>query len=185
MRQLEDQEQTQLYVKYWETLEHELFKIETLQVYEETPGLKEYQGGDIETARKLMREFLLLDPASPYDKINKRDIKFRRVHIVELPLNPYLYFEIESYKISAQLGEDIFFALKEEVDKIEKPVEPQDLLIFDNKKVMLHYYDDAGNWQYGTLVEEPEELKKYIRLKGQLIKIATPMEKFLNKYNLT
>jgi hypothetical protein len=184
MRRLEDKEQFDLYVTYWEKLKEELFKLETLQVYEETPGLKEYQQGDIDTARKLMREFLLSDPTSPYEKIKKRGIKFRRVHIVELPLNPYLYFEIESYKISAQLGEEIFFVLKEDVDKIEKPIEPQDLLIFDNEKVMLHYYDEAGNWQYGALVEEPEEVKKYVKLKDQLIDIAIPMEKFLNKYKI-
>lgn len=182
-KRLTDEEDFDAYIANWETVEREFFKLEMLQRYEEPAALKEYQEGKIEQARRLMRENLLNDPASPYEKIERRGIRFRRVHVVELPLTPYLHFEIESYKISTELGEQIFFVLKEVADRLRMPVKLQDFLLFDDKKVMIQYHDeDKGRWLYSELIDDAREVADYVLVKEQLLSKAIPMGEFLEKY---
>lgn len=180
-------EDIEYYTKFWQVIEKEFFKLETLQVYDASfsPGWEEFCRGEIEQTRKLLRELLINDPARPYEKIKEKKIKFRRLHIVELPLSKYLYYEIESYHISLELGEEIFFISKQEVNMLEKPVEPQDLLLFDDKIVILQYYNSKGEYQYGELLDGWEEVRPYILLKQQLLSHALPMNEFLNLYKHT
>jgi hypothetical protein len=179
MRQLGDEEQTKLYIESWKLVKKEFFKLETLQIYEPTPGLQEFQKGEIEKARRLMKEFLLSDPAYPYEMIKKQGIKFIRLHIIDLPLSNYLKFEIESYKISAQLGEQIFFIKRENLKDLNLTLELKDFLMFDEKIVIVHQYDPQGVWQSSYLIEDPEEIAKYVSLKKILMTKATPMKEFL------
>jgi len=162
------------------------FKLETLQIYQidvESPQFQAYQKGNLEEARRITKGVLLSGLGKPYEKIKKKNIKFRRVHIVELPLSFYLRFELESYKISIELGEEIYLIPKEEAEKLKRSVEFQDFLMFDNKIVYLHYFDiPTGEWKYTELIDDPKEIKGYIQLKEQLLKKSLLVDQFLEKY---
>lgn len=172
----------------WEAIKEEFFKLETLQIYQidvKSPRFQSYQRGNLEETRKLMREVLLSHPTKPHEKIKEKNIKFRRVHIVELPLSFYIRFELESYKISIELGEEIYLISKEESEKLKRSVEFQDFLMFDNKRVYLLYFDSMSEWKYAELIDDPKEIKGYIHLKEQLLKKSLLMDQFLQKYKLT
>ncbi len=183
MRLTTDQQEFDVYVRHWEILKKDFFKLETLQMYADAPGFQEYQQGKIDEVRKLLKDSLLSDTASPHEKIKKIGIIFRRVHVIKLPLTSYLRYEIESYKISTQLGEQIFFMLEEDAIKLKREVEPRDFLLFDDKIVHLQYYDMlTGKWKYTELLKDQAEVRDYVNLKRQLLINAIPMYKFLQRY---
>ncbi len=178
MQKLEDQEEIDQYILEWRRLEKDFFKLETLQTYEPGSIQKVYYEGNLQKARSLIRKSLLSDPAMPYKKIKEQGIKFRRVHIIQLPLTPYLKYEMESYKISTELGEEIRIILKEDIANLEIPIKLQDFLMFDEKKVVLHFYNNEGHWQSGGLLEDPNEVVPYIQAKKILLSNSMPLESF-------
>ena len=181
-KRLTDKESRQTYINNWKSIKNDFFKLETLQIYEDDEALLEFKQGRFEEAKKIMRGFLATDPAKPYEKIKKRNIKFRRVHIIELPLTIYMKLEIESYKISIEFGEEIFFILKEQADRINKSVKFQDFLMFDDSVVVTHNYNKAGEWQYSELIDDVDVIKNYVNLKEKLLSQALPMDQFLQKH---
>lgn len=163
----------------WSFIGQVFFKLETLQTYETFDGWDEFQRGDVASARRLMKEFLLSDSARPYEKIQQRNVHFQRVHVVELPLSDYMQFEILSYEVSIELGEEISFISKESYEQVDKEASTEDFLLFDDRMVIQHRYDAGGNWQGSELVLDENKLEKYLTLKNRLLSKALPMRDFL------
>lgn len=174
-----------VYSEYWGTLQREFFKVETFQSYKasfEEPAFLAFRQGELDKARELLRQNLLRDPAAAYSKIRERGIAFRRVHIVDLPLTEYLKFEIESYRVSTELGEEISFALKDEVSKSALPAPLIDFLLFDDARLILHNYNASGEWNGAEVLTNGKEVSPYVALKGLLLDVAIPMEEFLRQH---
>ena len=132
-------------------------------------------------ALPILRESLLSDLAFPYKKIKEKGIKFRRVHIVDLPLTSYMQYELESYQISAELGEEIRIISMDTINNLEFPINLQDYLMFDEKIVVLHFYDNKAYWQSGVYIDNPEEVAPYVRAKELLLNNSVPLETFREK----
>ncbi len=77
MKLTTDQQDFDAYVAHWRTIKRDFFKLETLQIYADAHRFQEYQQGKIDEVRKLLKDSLLSDPASPYEKIKESGIIFR------------------------------------------------------------------------------------------------------------
>lgn len=181
-KKLVGDEDLEYYGKLWGSIEHEFFKLETFQTYDISlsPGWEEFERGEIDQTRKLLRELLMGD--SSYRIIKEKNVKFYRLHIVELPLSKYLRYEIESYNISIELGEEIYFISKEEVFKLKMSVLAQDMLLFDEKVLILQRHNQKGEYQDSELLENKSEVQPYVLLKKKLLLAALPMNEFLQSH---
>ena len=181
---LEGNEDFDYYVRFWESIKRDFFKLETLQEYDVSvsPGWPEFRGGQIEKAHELLKELLTQDPAKPYEAIKQKNIQFVRVHLVELPLSEYLHYEIESYWMSISLGEQIFFLLQSDAAKIESLVRLQDFLLFDDTAVIRQNYGAQGEYLHSEMLDETDDVHPYVLLKQSLLRHAVPMDTFLAKH---
>lgn len=168
-----------IFERLWAGLQSDFFKLETLQKYAmdtEDEVYKAFKAGDTEKVNKLFRDML----SSETDDTNS-SVKSSRIHIVTLPLSEYLMFEIESYKVSEELGESIYLveqsAAMAALNNIGVPI--KDFLMFDEKAVILHTFDDEGNLQYSELIGDQEEVSKYIQVRRVLEGISVPFREFL------
>jgi len=181
-----EEKEFSLFDKRWSELKHDFFKLETRQFYanEYSPGFKDFQDGKINLAglRGVLRKFLTEGHDSQYEKIRQGEIKYRRLHVVDLPLSPYLNYEIESYRISVEFGEQVFIITRSEVEKLPIPAELHDLLIFDDRYAHLQFYDEnTGLWKYTEVFEDPKQLADFVEEKNLLLENAHPLEEFLAK----
>lgn len=176
------------YKENWEKTHNEFFKLEALPVYQSDLELEEYKlfhQGELSRFREMTREALLQDPGQPYQKIAERGVDFIRVHVVELPLTPYLEFEIASYEVSLELGEKIYFISKEDAADLSLPTSLQDFLMFDESIVHLQFLNpESGEWQYTELLDEPEEVQEFVETKKKLLEHAKPMHDFLELHGI-
>ena len=118
-------------------------------------------------------------------EFKRRGIRFRRVHVVSLPLSVYLRFEMESYKIFEKMGESVYLIERKKFAKIAKPsgMRPMDLLATDECVFLVKYANvrnNIGGELVGSfLIDEPEKVKKYKGYVERILKKAVPLNKFL------
>jgi len=181
MKRLEKNELQPIFSTHWSELQDEFFKLETLQHYieEEVESYNLYLRGRKNEARKLLQK-AISSQAPLYENTRNRGVSMLRLHIVDLPLSPYISYELESYKISRRFGEEIYFVTTETVDTIDTVTPPQDLLMFDERFIILHSYDRDGFLQYSDLLEDPSEVQPFVTLKKQLLAEAMSFDEFLD-----
>lgn len=103
-----------------------------------------------------------------------------RVQLVDLPLSEYLHFEIQhGYRHTTKAGEEIYLLDRATTDKQHRFVE--DFWLFDDNKVMVQIYNDAGTMQFSYLNEDPEIVERYVRIKDAALKIAEPVQSFYER----
>ena len=136
----------------WSKATDRLFKLETLQEYqeEEASGLSEFSVGNmhgfVEKARLWRQE-----EKEAYEDIRSRGIVFMRLRIARFPLSAYTRFEYYIYHISEQMGEDIRFIDEASASNISLP----DLFIFDSKVLLLYDYGPSASLLGGYVVTDP------------------------------
>jgi hypothetical protein len=97
-----------------------------------------------------------------------------RVHAVELPLSPYLQFELEAiYPHSVAAGEEVRIIVHEAPDLIGP-----DFWLLDDT-VCLMQYDADGNWLGVDLFDGPEEsVAQFKTWRDNLLRDSTPLAEF-------
>jgi hypothetical protein len=181
-----DDEEAASYDEHWARIRCEFFKLETLQLYADdySPGFRDYAIGDIgdgELVRRL-RAAMAAEPDPWREKVRVEGLCYNRVHVVDLPLSQYLRYEINSYRISAELGERIFLITRADACALAPQVPIGDFIMFDSGVVLAQYYDESGTWLYTDLLEDPQEVAGYVSFKTALLQRATPFEEFLEEH---
>lgn len=152
--------------KFWNELKKNWFKVEVLQYYsfDEGESLQAWMAGDKEKSLKLIKK----DPGWMQGKENVKKV---RIHVVERPLTEYIKWEIEYYKYVniPKVGEEIYLLNKDKAGGIELP--QGDTMIYDDEKVIENIYDKQGNYLGSNIYEEPEEIKLFIEIREQLLKL--------------
>jgi hypothetical protein len=104
----------------------------------------------------------------------------QRVHVIGMPLTPYLKYEIEwGYLYSSVAGEDIYL-----IDRAHAPREigqMTDFWLFDRKILVLMRYDSDGRFLHGDREDSPEIVANHCDLSEALLRQATPLKTFLTK----
>jgi hypothetical protein len=156
----------------WDNTQKSLFKLEVLPDYSEDHN-KLFDLFRANKISELHNEWLLL-----FGK-EKFSFKWRRVHIVDLPLTEYLRFEIECYKVWSELGVEVYFQTFENIKHVcYKPIF-EDFLIFDEKQVIVNEFN---NYDYvgSKITSNPRIVSEYLRFQKCLEKNIVPMAKFLS-----
>ncbi len=172
----------QLFGKAWKSAKKNIFRLEAIPEY----GVPE----DLVLFEKWKQGTLELDKASKaylekLNKTKKRGVKMQRVRIVPLPISEYIKYEIDFWKHSIQKGEEILFLEENEYENLIKNLnfEPRDFWMFDDKVLIMFYYDGKGDFLREEVIQNDKIIKQYKDLKEKLLKKSIPMKQFLGKYS--
>lgn len=159
----------------WSGLEWRFLKLECWQAYQELEASESqtaYQQGDVRAARDFLHQEAAADRPL-YEDVERRNIEYARVRLLQEPLSPYLEYELSSYRIRAGMGENIEIVTCE--PELRLPDEEHfDFLLFDRRTALIHDYGTGqiGRQSGGWLTREPqviaglEEIVATLRLKA-------------------
>ncbi|GIF05323.1 DUF6879 family protein [Actinoplanes siamensis] len=166
----------------WSQLKSRFLKLECWQRYWEAEGNRSqtaYDRGDIDTARELLRAEAEVDRPL-YQDIRTRGIEYARVRLVQEPLTPYLKYELLSYRIRADLGENIEVVRRD--DDARLPSEGHfDFLLFDRTTALIHDYGSAevGRQTGGWLTRDSNVIARLEQTVADLRQQAVPLNEYL------
>ncbi|MFL6054036.1 MAG: DUF6879 family protein, partial [Actinoallomurus sp.] len=129
------------FARTWSRIESRFLKLECWQAYRELEASESqaaYERGDMEAACKLLQQEA--DGDRPlYEDVNRRGIEYARVRLVQEPLTDYLAYELVSYRIRADMGENIEVVVCDPALRL--PDEHHfDFLLFDRHTALIHDY---------------------------------------------
>lgn len=160
----------------WARTQTRFIKVECWQTYEELVGNRSqhaYDQGDLRAAQILMRQEAEAD-RSLYDTIKKRGIDYSRIRLVQDPLTHYLRYEMEAYRIRAELGETIEIVRCHSGIRLPN-AEHFDFLVFDRHTALIHDYGPTGRQVGGWLTREPDVISLLERRAVRLRRTAVPL----------
>ncbi|MPZ84386.1 MAG: hypothetical protein GEV28_29935 [Actinophytocola sp.] len=164
----------------WNNLASRFLKLECWQTYQEQESNKshsEYKLGNVANAAKMLENEAETDRPL-YEGVKSRRLKYARVRLIKLPLTPYLRYEMISYRIREQMGENI--EVVQVGSEVSLPNEEYfDFLLFDRTTALVHDYGTDGRQVGGWLVEDAETLERLERTTAQLRRHAVPIGRFL------
>lgn len=103
-----------------------------------------------------------------------------RVHAIAGPLTPYLRYEVEwAYTACAAAGEDIHIVHSRSWWESPFREQPPDFYLVDDETAAVMRYDREGHWLGFDLVDEPDELAEYRRLRDLSHQHSTPLNRYL------
>jgi len=134
------------------------FRLETLQRY------------DARYEREDFAAFLRGDPITtmpgPWQAMIREHVdagrNLARLHVIEEPLTDYIRYELAAYRLNSEAGEDIRLL---PVPRGEWPEElpRHDYWLFDDQRLWLMDYDQAGAFVETRLVDDPIAIEQHRR----------------------
>ncbi len=170
------------FVGAWSQLRSRFLKLECWQRYRESEANQSqtaYGRGDIDTAQELLRCEAEADRLL-YEDVHDRCIEYARVRLVQEPLTPYLEYELLSYRIRVELGENIEVVRCDTGTRL--PDERYfDFLLFDRHTALIHDYGTAeiGRQTGGWLTHGPEVIVRLEQTVASLRGRAVPLQQYL------
>ena len=171
--------------KCWTESKHEIFRLQLLDTYlvdDEKEAFSDYKKGKAVSEITLPGDDEWL---SLIEDTTKKGVKIIDMEVVSIPLSEYKRFVIPMMFSPNSKGQESLFV---ERKKIAKQISGfQDYWMFDSKIVIPMNYDKEGHFfGSGDIITEPDKIARYVKLKEELLKVATPMSEFLhvNKVNL-
>lgn len=147
-----------------DSVRSQILKLETRQTYiENSESLKLYLKGDLKNSIELLKEERKKEK-SDYDYFLKNKIEFIRCRPISIPRTKYIEWEMESYKISSQYGEKIFFCHYRQIEEILKKYATHDFMIFDARFAFIHDYNSDGRLVGGWRVTNTDSIIQLLSL---------------------
>ena len=168
----------------WSRVESRFLKLECWQSYHEAETNESqvaYDRGDVATARQLLEREAEADRPL-YEDVQRRGIEYARVRLVQEPLTPYLEYELLSYHIRAEMGENIEIVRCE--PDVRLPDEQHfDFLLFDRHTALIHDYgtEEIGFQVGGWLTHEPGVIAGLEAVVSGLRRQAMPLGQYLSQ----
>ena len=165
----------------WNNSKHEVFRVQLLDEYK-VEGEKElfenYKKGIIKEDPGF-KEWLTM-----IEDLTVKGVKLVNLLLVNLPLNEYVKFGIESYLFSTvEKGQQVMMVERNKVNDIIKEIE--DFWMFDRKVAIPLVYDNDGTFLGSRKdVTDEKDIKKLVRIEDSLVKVARPLQEFLNEHNI-
>ncbi|MEV6349841.1 DUF6879 family protein [Actinoplanes sp. NPDC051851] len=166
----------------WSQLKSRFLKLECWQRYweaEDNRSQAAYDRGDLDTAGDLLRAEAEADRPL-YQDVRTRGIEYARVRLLQEPLTPYLKYELLSYRIRVDLGENIEVVRCN--DAAHLPDERHfDFLLFDQTTALIHDYGTAevGQQTGGWLTRDSEVITRLEQTVADLRQQAVPLHQYL------
>lgn len=166
----------------WSTVGTRFLKLECWQAYRELAANESqaaFDRGDVETAQALLRSEAEADRPL-YEDVRRRGIEYARVRLVQEPLSRYLDYEMLSYRVRAEMGENIEVVRCEPARRLPDE-ESFDVLLFDRDTALIHDYGTGatGVQTGGWLTRDPEVVRFVEERIAALRRRAVPLRDFL------
>lgn len=166
----------------WRHMRSRFLKLECWQSYlEEAAKLSQaaFLAGDLDGARHHLVAEATAD-GWLYDDVRRRGLDYARVRLVQDPRAPYLDYELLSYRIRAELGENIEIVPFDSELRLPDD-EHFDFLLFDRHAALIHDYGtgSVGVQSGGWYVRDRGVVG---RLEGTALSLRTraiPLERYL------
>ena len=170
------------FARAWSLMTWRFLKLECWQSYQEldtNKSLEAYNAGDFDRARDLLEGEAEADRPL-YDGVRNRGIQYARIRLVQLPLTPYLAYEMINYRIRREMGEAI--EVVEMPATVTLPNERYfDFLLFDVESALIHDYGDDGRQVGGWITGQSEVLRALEATAVSLRREASGLADFLAK----
>jgi hypothetical protein len=165
------------FARLFDSFENLAFRLESLDLYTVAGEAAEY-------ARFLAGEELPASTEGDWARFVKKSTSkgkvMQRVHVISIPLTPYLKYEIYwGYVYSCVAGEQIYIIDRANVSP--EVLRTTDFWLFDRKTLVIMRYDAAGRFLHAEIEDSPEMLAAYISLSASLLSAATPLKEFLSQ----
>jgi hypothetical protein len=157
-----------------------IFKLERLQYYIETgnESWQEFEGGNVRRSLELMRNIRATEAQFDIDFF-RRGLQFLRVRAIELPLSPYVEWELQSHIISAQYGETILVADLTNAQRNRILWNSRDFLLFDSNAALVHDYAPDGALRGGWISQDQDFLRRCTDLAAAFLSSSVPLAVFM------
>jgi hypothetical protein len=167
----------------WSRIESRFLKLECWQAYQELEANESqaaYDRGDVEAARELLQHEAEADRPL-YEDIRRRNIEYARVRLVREPLTAYLEYELLSYRIRAEMGENIEVVCEPGQHLADE--QSFDFLLFDRHTALVHDYGngEVGLQTGGWLTHEPKVIAALAEMVTAFRQRAVPLQQYLAK----
>lgn len=172
MKMLPRKQANVVWDELWDAMKSEWFKVEVLQDYsaeDKGESLSAWMAGDKERSIELLRS----EPNPWADSCREKvesGVKLTRIHVVDYPLSDYVEWEIEVYKAGnvPQGKEEVYLVDRKDVTGLDLPA--GDLMMFDQKDVVIGNYDDTGYAVTQSFYDQSDsELKGFLQLREDLL----------------
>lgn len=140
---------------------HLLAKIERGQTFKEqgSPSWEAFASGDWEDSLRLI-EAERDSVAAYFEESARRDLAFRRLRIVEFPVTPYLQWEMNSFRLRSELGEEIRVLEAREIADLERYGPLPEVVILGNSVMYSVIYDEELKGAGARRFTDPEQIAR-------------------------
>jgi hypothetical protein len=170
----------------WKQSDRRFLKVERRQEYAEPddPSYQAFARGDFPKAQELVAE-RLREQESFYKPARDKGLELVRLRIVEFPLTDYLRcYELPSYRVSEELGEDIRITPAEPIEPLLARLGVPDFLLFDDRCVLVNTYDQSSAPSGALLVTDSGVVQSYIDAAEDLRAASVPLQSFLTEQQI-
>lgn len=164
--------------KAWSKAKKNIFRLEILPEYKVPEDLvlfEKWKNNDFNVKPKN-------DDWLNYISTTKKiGLKIQRVRITPLPIPEYIQYEIDYWKYSSQVGEEIYFLEEDIFKRIQKKsnFNIEDYWIFDDKVLVIFHYE-KGDLIEERFIDNKCLIDKHKKIKSLVLKQAVPMKEFLH-----
>ena len=162
----------------YRTATHEVFRLETLQVYSVEDEADQFRTW--KATGKVPRDPAIEESTSAYRQAVARGVRVHRVHVLDLPLTPYLAYELAGYQENTAAGEDVRIAVRSRHEELTNLT--RDLALIDpgtdHAAVVWFRYDDGGQVIGRDLSTSPGDVTWAIRARDVALAHAMPLSEF-------
>jgi hypothetical protein len=138
---------------------HEVFRLEALQVYDFPPESEQLRA--FKEGRPLPRDSDVERGMAVISKATEAGVRVHRVHVLDLPLTPYLQFELAAYAAdNLRAGEDVRITVRNSHPDLAALT--NDFLLFDGDTeracVVWMRYDSQGRITSRDYTTSPDDI---------------------------
>ncbi|MGW3332470.1 DUF6879 family protein [Streptomyces rubiginosohelvolus] len=138
-----------------------LAKIERGQTFQEpgSPSWEAFVAGDWPRALRLLEDERD-SVASYFRDASGRGLAFRRLRVVELPVSPYLQWEMHVLRLRSELGEEIRVLDAGEIADLERDAELPEVVVLGSSVMYAVIYDDDRKGAGARRFTDPGQVRR-------------------------
>lgn len=171
--------------KVWSSLysgaKNEIFRLQLLNTYlvkDEEEWFNPYKNGEFVPVPEDLWYF------NTMERKKNEGVRILNLLVVDLPPSVYTKWVIDAvYTMTEKKGQETLMVERSKVANITG--KEKDFWMFDNSTVMPMVYDTEGHFLgAGKLIDNKNELGRYVQLKDKLLDVSTPLEKFITEHKI-
>ncbi len=163
----------------FDTVRHSAFRLEALPAYQ-VGGAEEQRVNAFLAGRPLPERSVRTNPWVARIALTTvaRNVSWSRVRIVDDPLTDYQRYQLESYRESQAVGEQVALLYRGRVDDVGPDFWLLDAGAPDASAIRMDY-DSDGHWLGAVHVTDPAAVAAFDARRRRVVEAAVPLNEFL------